>query len=158
MQDDKILIHAVIDIGALERIITDALKIEDAPELFEKLSEIAMAKSMLADAKEALDKVEGEAKSLINSRAKELYGPDWQAIKGRNFKISRSRTGAKYEHTDAAEERFIKVKLSVDSDAVDNYVKENNKLPEGIAPRQGRGESIRIKVGEVTDDDATDNS
>ena len=155
MSDDKkILIHAVIDMAEVEQIVTDALKIEDAPGLFEHLSKIAQVKKMLADASEQLAKAEADAKGLINAKAKQLYGDNWQAIKGRNFKISRSYTGAKYEHTAAADEAFIVVKTSVDSKAVETFVKENNKLPEGIEVNRARGEMIRITVAEEADNDS----
>ena len=153
MDDDKkILIHAVIDMAAVEGIVTEALDLNNEPQLFAKLAEIAQVKSMMADAKEALDKVEAEVKGLINAKAKQLYGDNWQAIAGPGYKISRSFTGAKYEQFGAAPEEFIIIKQSVDSKAVDNYVKAHNELPEGIAVNAARGESIRITVKEAEHD------
>ena len=52
---------------------------------------------------------------------------------GPGYKISRSFTGAKYEHVGEASEEFIVTKLSINSKAVDTYVKEHSDLPTGIA-------------------------
>ena len=49
-----------------------------------------------------LIEVEVDIKVVVNAKAKQLYGNDWQAIcRGRATKISRSFTGAKYEHVGA---------------------------------------------------------
>lgn len=152
--DKQILIHAVIDMEAVQKIVDEALSLEDNAAIFNKLAEVAQVKGMLADAQEALDKVDREVKGMINAKAKALYGPNWQAIAGPGYKISRSFTGAKYEQVGPAPEEFIVIKQSVDSKAVENYVKANNKMPEGIAVNAARGESIRITVKDIEADQA----
>jgi len=148
MTDDKIIINAEIDIEAIKKIADEALKLDDNGALFGKLAEFAKAKKQIKDIVELIDKAEVEIKGIINSKAKALYGPNWQAITGPGYKISRSFTGAKYEQVGAAPEEFIVIKQSVDSKAVDNYVKAHNEMPEGIAVNQGRGESIRMTIKE----------
>lgn len=153
MNDDKkIIINAEIDLEAVQKIADDALTLDNNAELFAKLAEFAGVKGQLDEALDAIKKVEIEIKSIINAKAKQLYGHSWQAIAGPGYKISRSFTGAKYEQVGAAPEQFIVIKQSVDSKAVDNFVKAHSALPEGIAVNQGRGESIRITVKEVEHD------
>jgi hypothetical protein len=153
MDDDKIIkIHADIDIEAVQKIADEALSLDDNAALFGKLAEFAHVKAQIKDLGDLIDKAEIEIKGIINSKAKALYGPNWQAIAGPGYKISRSFTGAKYEQVGAAPEEFIIVKQSVDSKAVDNYVKGNSALPEGIAVNQARGESIRMTIKEVEHD------
>lgn len=155
MDDDKkILIHAVIDMEAVQGIVDEALSLDDNAAMFAKLAEFAHVKAMLKDATEQLDKAEADIKGIINSKAKQLYGPNWQAISGPGYKISRQFTGAKYEQVGAAPEQFIVIKQSVNSKAVDEFVKANSELPEGIAINQARGESIRMAIKEVESDQA----
>lgn len=154
MDDNKIIINAELDLEALQKIADDALTLDDNAELFAKLAEFATAKGQIDEALDAIKRAEVQVKGIINAKAKQLYGNNWQAIAGPGYKISRSFTGAKYEQTGAAPEQFIIIKQSVDSKAVDNYVKANSALPEGIEINQARGESIRITVKEVERDQA----
>lgn len=149
---DKIKIEAEFDIKALQETVDKALTLDDNESLFNQLASVAQAKAQLAAVAEQLDKVERDAKGLINSKAKALYGAHWQAIKGKGYKITRSFTGSKYEHIGEAGEQFIKVKTSVDSKAVEAYVAETSELPKGIAYNPQRGESIRITVREEASD------
>ena len=146
MDDKKVIINVEIDLDEVNNIVSEALKLEDNAELFTKLAEFAKIKKQIADAVEAIDRVEVDIKGVINAKAKQLYGNDWQAIAGPGYKISRSFTGAKYEHVGEASEEFIVTKLSINSKAVDTYVKEHSDLPNGIAVNSARGESIRITV------------
>lgn len=153
MDDDKkIVINAEFDIEAIQKIVGEALSLDDNAAVFSKLAEFAHVKTKLKDIEELVDKAEAEIKGIINSKAKALYGPNWQAIAGPGYKISRSFTGAKYEQVGAAPEEFIIVKQSVDSKAVDNYVKGHSALPEGIAVNQARGESIRMSIKDIEND------
>ena len=149
MDDKKIDINVTIDLAEVEGIAEAALSLDDNAALFSKLAEFATVKRQLDDAMDAIKKVETDIKGIINAKAKQLYGPQWQAISGPGYKISRSYTGAKYEQVGSAPEQFIIVKQSVDSKAVDNYVKETSELPEGIAVNTARGESIRLTIKEV---------
>ena len=146
MDDKKVIINVEIDLDEVNNIVSEALKLEDNAELFTKLAEFAKIKKQIADAVEAIDRVEVDIKGVINAKAKQLYGNDLQAIAGPGYKISRSFTGAKYEHVGEASEEFIVTKLSINSKAVDTYVKEHSDLPTGIAVNSARGESIRITV------------
>jgi len=146
MDDKKVIINVEIDLDEVNNIVSEALKLEDNAELFTKLAEFAKIKKQIADAVDAIDRVEVDIKGVINAKAKQLYGNDWQAIAGPGYKISRSFTGAKYEHVGEASEEFIVTKLSINSKAVDTYVKEHSDLPTGIAVNSARGESIRITV------------
>lgn len=149
MDDKKIDINVSIDLAEVQGIADAALSLDDNAALFGKLAEFATVKRQLDDAMDAIKKVETDIKGIINAKAKQLYGPQWQAISGPGYKISRSYTGAKYEQVGAAPEQFIIIKQSVDSKAVDDYVKGHNELPAGIAQSTARGESIRITVKEV---------
>lgn len=150
--DNKVIISAEIDIDAIKKIADEALSLDDNAAIFAKLAEFAHVKGQLDDALDAIKTAEAEIKGIINAKAKQLYGPNWQAISGAGYKISRSFTGAKYEQIGAAPEEFIVIKQSVDSKAVDNYVKANSALPEGIAVNQSRGESIRMTIKDVEHD------
>lgn len=149
MDDKKIDINVSIDLAEVQGIADAALSLDDNAALFGKLAEFATVKRQLDDAMDAIKKVETDIKGIINAKAKQLYGPQWQAISGPGYKISRSYTGAKYEQVGAAPEQFIIIKQSVDSKAVDDYVKANSELPEGIAVNAARGESIRLTIKEV---------
>lgn len=150
--DNKVTISAEIDLTAIKKIVDEALSLEDNAAIFAKLAEFATVKHQLDDAMDAIKSVEAEVKGMINAKAKELYGPNWQAIAGPGYKISRSFTGAKYDHIGKASEEFIIIKQSVDSKAVDNYVKAHSELPEGIAVNSARGESIRMTIKDVEND------
>jgi len=80
------------------------------------------------------------------TRPKALYGPQWQAIKGEGYKITRSYTGSIYEVTGEPAPELIEIKKSIKSKLVDEYVKAEGKLPEGIGYNPNRGEAIRITV------------
>lgn len=148
MNDKKITINVDVDLAQVQGIVDDALKLDDNALLFKKLAEFAHIKKQVSDAMEAVGKIEADVKGFISAKAKQLYGDNWQAIAGPGYKISRSFTGAKYEQVGAAAEDFIIIKQSVDSKAVENFVKANNKLPEGIAASAARGQQIRITIKE----------
>lgn len=142
----KLVVHAEIDLDTTLVHIADAPELESSEAVFEGLSQIAAAK---AEANRVLDEVvaaELQVKQAINDKAKALYGPNWEAIKGERFKIVRYRTGSIYELAGEADPEFLKVTTTVDSDAVDKYVTERETLPEGIEINPNRGETIRITV------------
>ena len=116
--------------------------------MIEQLTTITKAKNELKDLLEIVEKHESAAKMIINARAKQLYGSDWQAIAGDGFKISRSFTGAVYTLNPDynTPKKFLKIVTSVDAKAVDAYRDEKNKLPVGVELNPTRGESIRITI------------
>lgn len=147
-------IEANIDIEWLKGILDSITDLETDEEIFGALAQLQTVKDQLDEAYEALGDIESEVKSLINNKAKALYGPEWEVIKGHGFKISRSKTGDKYNLTgETVATEFVKIKQSVNSKAVEEYITENQKLPDGIEINVNRGESIRIKVeyGQETD-------
>lgn len=147
MSHETININASFDLQELRDSIQSVDRVEDAEAFFEQLTRISKAKAELAALSDALASVEQEAKGLINAKAKALYGEDWQTVKGHGFKITRSRTGAVYDITGKPQAKFVKVKKSVDSKAVEEFIVRNDgKLPAGIDYNPKRGESIRITV------------
>lgn len=144
--ENIININAKIDLKALREQIEESTKIEDGEKFFESLTEVYKIKAEIGAMLDQITSIEIEAKGLINSKAKALYGNEWQAISGEHFKITRSRTGDVYTITGQAPPRFVKIKKSVDSKAVDNYVAEKGKLPTGIEINDQRGESIRVTI------------
>lgn len=146
--DNIIKINAEFDLDALRSQINEATKIEDGEQFFESLASVYKVKKELAALEDLLISIETEAKGLINTKAKALYGNDWQAIKGEHFKISRSRTGDVYSLVGTAKKEFLKIKTSVDSKAVEAYALAKGKLPAGIELNDKRGESIRVTINE----------
>ena len=137
-----------IDLKALHKAIDEALDLKDNEMLFGQLSSITSAKN---DVKEILDKVEKielEAKGLINSKAKALYGNDWQVISGKGYNILRSPTGSVFTHNPDVKvhKKFIKIVESIDTDAVKAELDKTEKLPKGIELNPSRGETIKITI------------
>lgn len=137
-----------IDVDALKEAVEKATKIDDAESFFEELTQIQRAKMDIKKLTDDLYSIEQDVKGLINTKAKALYGGDWQVIKGEHFKITRSKTGDVYLVNGTPNAKFTKVKVSVDSKAVDDYVTEHDKLPKGIEINDKRGESLRITIKE----------
>lgn len=115
-------------------------------EFYNTLLSITGFKNSIKEALDEVDGLEREVKSLINDRAKKDYGNDWQAIKGDNFKITRSKTGSMYLINGKPNSKFVVVKSTVNSDAVNEFVENNERLPKGIEINDQRGESLRITV------------
>lgn len=126
--------------------IKQAASLKDNQQLFHDLAEIAQVKNSLKEIIDEVDAVDRQVKQTINDRAKALYGSDWDVISGDGFKISRSFTGAVYEVTGTPKKAFLKIVTNADSGAIDEYIKQHSKLPEGIALNENRGESIRITI------------
>jgi len=137
-----------IDVDALKEAVEKATKIDDAESFFEELTQIQRAKMDIKKLTDDLYSIEQDVKGLINTKAKALYGGDWQVIKGEHFKITRSKTGDVYLVNGTPNAKFTKVKVSVDSKAVDEHVIEHDKLPKGIEINDKRGESLRITIKE----------
>lgn len=144
----KVLNMLGLDLEQFKSVIENVKKAETDEQFFMALSAIAIAKKVLGDAVEVVENYEAQAKGLINAKAKALYGPDWQVIKGERFKISRSFTGAIYEiDEDKVAEDFVKVKFMPNAREIETFREtHDNKLPDGVAINEHRGESIRIAV------------
>lgn len=137
----------LVDTEMVSTIIQQSKDLQGT-DVFEKLSQFQEVKNSLGDAADTLKSLEAEVKSLINSKAKALFGVEWKAIAGHGFKITRSGTGSVYEspEIDKVDKNFVEVKKSLNSKAVDEFIKENSKLPNGIMYNPRRGEQIRITV------------
>lgn len=143
---EVIKIEAEIDLESLKTIIEDASNLNDNEEVFNKLIEVYRVKKQAEDILDSLKTIEDTVKSTIKSRATELYGPEWEAVKGTNYKITRSSTGAVFNISGKVQKKFKIVKESVDTKAVNEYIKEKGKLPAGLEYNASRGSSIRITV------------
>lgn len=139
-------IEAVFDLDSIKEQIESSKTIKGDEAYFTQLAQIDVVKKQLSVLEDELKSIESTAKGFINSKAKALYGDNWQVISGENFKISRSKTGDMYLVTGEPSAKFVKIKKSVDSKAVDEFVAKNSKLPKGIAVNEQRGESIRISI------------
>jgi hypothetical protein len=126
--------------------IESSLDLKDDQDVFEGLVHTTKVKKELKDLLTAVEEIESEAKGLINSKAKALYGSDWQVIDGDKFSITKSPTGDIYTINGEPNKKFIKIKKSVNADEVDNFVAEHEKLPVGIELNDKRGESLRINL------------
>jgi hypothetical protein len=139
-------LHYKLDDQAIKNLISEAADLENNDELFGHLAEIARIMQDFHDVQDLLDKLHLDIKTEINDKAKALYGPQWQAIKGDGYKITRSHTGSIYEIAGEPAPELIEVKQSIRSKLVDEYVKAKGTLPEGIGYNPNRGEAIRITV------------
>jgi hypothetical protein len=148
MGDKKLVITIEIDLGELADTINNAVNLNDNERLFAALSSVTSPKRQLEDALEEVKKLESVSKGLISSRADDLYGKDWTAIKGEGYKITRIKTGPVYSIVGKARSQFLEVKTTVNTKVVDEYVKLKNTLPTGIEINSSRGESLRMTVKE----------
>lgn len=144
--NNVIKIQAEIDVQALRKQLESATKIEDGEQFFETLSQVYKAKAELDAAYDLIKSIETDAKGLIDAKATALYGTSWSAISGEHFKITKSKTGDVYSIEGKPAKKFLKVKTSVDSKAVEEYVLNKSKLPAGIVVNDQRGTSLRITI------------
>ena len=137
-----------IDEVKLSNTISEALNLNDNDSVFSELAAVTKAKKELQDALETLEKIEVVAKGLINSKAKQLYGEDWQTIVGQGYKITRSKTGAVYTRNPdiPTPKKFIKIVESLDTKLIDAEFDKTGTLPKGVEINPTRGESIRITI------------
>ena len=137
-----------IDDEALKSSILEATDLNDNEAMFAKLTEISKAKKELSDALDQITSLESLAKSEIDSRAKTLYGNDWQAIAGAGYKISRSFTGAVYNISPDVKpaKKYLVIKESINTKVVEAELEVSGKLPKGIEPNKARGTMIRISL------------
>lgn len=146
MADNIIKIEAEIDIDAVKAAIEEAKDLNDNEELFNKLVEFERVKKQAADILDQVKSIEEDVKGFIKSKANALYGNEWEAIKGPNYKITKSPTGSVYAISGKVQKKFLVIKESVDTKQVNAYIKEKGKLPTGLDYNPDRGNSIRITV------------
>lgn len=137
-----------IDDEKLKESITTAADLNNNDEAFAELAAISRFKKQIADALDVVDKIEREAKAAIDSRAKTLYGINWQAIAGQGYKITRSKTGSVYNINPELKpsKKFLIIKESVNSKLVDAEVELHGKLPKGIEINPDRGTMIKVTI------------
>jgi hypothetical protein len=141
-----VTINLSVDLGKIVEAIEASKTLNDNDAIFQGLSEIQAIKSQLGAVQDKIISAEAAVKVAINGKAKALVGKDWQVIRGAGYKITRSMSGAKYEATDDADDKFLKIVMSVNSGEVDDFIKNKGKLPEGVLYNPNRSEQIRITV------------
>jgi hypothetical protein len=146
--DDVIDIELKVDIKKLRETIESALDLNDNQQLFEQLIEFERVKKQVADIVDSIKSIEVDAKGLIASKANALYTDKWEAIKGKHYKITKSPTGSVFIIDGEPENEFVVIKKSLDTKLVNNYIKDNGKLPSGVQYNDARGTSIRINVSD----------
>lgn len=144
----KITIHFEIELDELKSRIEEAASLDDNADVFAGLADVYRAKKDVDDLVDQVKSIEADLKAAINSRAKALYGPAWEAIKGDNYKITRSKTGPVYNvvDPDAVDPLFVEVKFAPVTKAIEEFIKAESKLPPGIDRNPSRGEMIRVTV------------
>jgi hypothetical protein len=132
----------------LANSINEAIKLEDNEKMFDQLCQVKRAKLEIEDALEKLEKIDIVAKGLINSKATQLYGNDWQTIASKSYKITRSATGNIYVINPdiKVNKKFLKIVESLNTKAIDEELEKTQKLPNGIELNPSRGSSIRITL------------
>jgi len=145
---EPIEIQATINLDQLKQVVEDSKDLNDNKELFNKLVEVQRVKDQVGEILDQLTSVEQEVKGLINSKANSLYGNEWSAIKGDGYKITKSGTGAVFAIAGKVQKKFLVIKESLDTKAVNAYIKEKGKLPTGVDYNLSRGHSIRITVND----------
>lgn len=146
--NDVIDIELKVDIKSIRETIENALELNDNQQLFEKLIEFESAKKKINDALDLIKSIETDAKGLIISKANTLYTDKWEAIKGKNYKITKSSTGSVFNVTDEAPDEFVVIKRTANTKVINQYIKDNGKLPKGLEYNESRGVSLRITVHE----------
>lgn len=146
MQNNIIQIDVTVNLDEVLEAIKNADSLQDNEKMFEYLSKIQEVKNKFEQEQEKLENVEKDIKAAINDKAKALYGNDWSAIKGEKFKITRSYSGSVFEITEKTPEKFLIIKKSPNTKAIQAYMQEKNKLPAGVDYNPKRSEVIRITV------------
>lgn len=144
--NNKLELNLLIDLKAITAAVEASKTLEDNETIFGLLAGFAYDKKAVEAFLEAFEAVEREIKQVINDKAKSLYGTEWTAIKGHGYKLSRSYTGDVYIMSGTPPPQFVKIKRSLDTKLVNQYVKAEGKLPRGVDYSDVRGERIGIKV------------
>lgn len=87
----------------------------------------------LLEAKERIDAALDRAKEIIREKI-EAIDPNLASIQGDQIKIQHRYFGNRYEFTSTEDTSFLveRASFSVDTKKVNEYLKENQKLPKGI--------------------------
>lgn len=141
-------INIRIDEDRIEKIIRKSKNLQTDEAVFSEIAWIMDNKKVIDQMNEVWEEVERKVKQALNDKAKDLLGKDWTALDGQGFSLRRSMTGSVYTLTDPDKvpEDLLDIKIAVKSKAVDDYIKANSKLPDGLSYNPNRNESIRIKL------------
>jgi hypothetical protein len=144
----KIELHISIDVDRIEKTIRKSKDLQLDEQVFHELSWLMDNKKAVDELNDQWEAVEKTIKQALNDKAKALLGPQWKALDGDGFSLRRSLTGAIYQIADAEKipEALLDVKLTVKSKEVENYIKANSKLPDGLSYNPNRNEQIAIKL------------
>jgi hypothetical protein len=145
-KNNIIKINAEFDIDLVKESVEKAKDLNDNEELFEQLVGFEKIKKQASDILDQIKSVEDDVKGLIKTKANALYGNEWEAIKGHNYKITKSPTGSVFNIDGKPQKKFLVIKESINTKEVNTYIKEKGKLPVGIDYNGERGSSIRITV------------
>lgn len=87
----------------------------------------------LLEAKERIDAALERAKEIIREKIQEI-DPNLASIQGDQIKIQHRYFGNRYEFTSTEDTSFLveRTSFTVDTKKVNEYLKENEKLPKGI--------------------------
>lgn len=106
----------------------------------------------IAKAMEQIEDLYNQAKAKVHEQAIE-YDPNVKAIDGHRVRIGFSATGAKYLVDPlTADKKFVKAKLTPDTDEIDEYYEHHLELPEGVQPNEERGVSVRLTIKDDDND------
>lgn len=141
-------LHLELDTDGLKETIESALNLNDNPTFYEQLITISLAKKQVKDLLEEVEKLEADAKGLINAKSKALYGADWQTIVGKGYKITRYFNGTVYTRVEGVKinKRFIKIVESLNTEAIDLELEKTETLPKGLELNNNRTEIIKLTV------------
>ena len=141
-------INIRIDEDRILKTIRKSKDLSTDEAVFSELAWIMDNKRVIDQMNEVWEDLERKVKQALNDKAKSLLGKDWSALDGDGFSLRRSLTGSVYTLTDPDKvpEELLDVKITVKSKEVDNYIKSNSKLPDGLSYNPKRNESIRIKL------------
>lgn len=148
-QDRQIVeISYQIDLTKITDDIASSDNLENDRDVFAALSAIEVVKHEFKLAEKKIEEIEKQVKTTIDARARKLYGNHWTVIKDSEdrYKIIKVPTGPVFEASDKAPDEFLKAQISVNTEAVESFIKDHSKLPKGISYNGVRGQSIRISV------------
>lgn len=105
--------------------------------------EVEISLISLLEAKKQLDTVYDEVRDALKTN---VQNEGLQFLEGERVKVTISQSGARYElvSPQACPPEVLEVKLN--PKAVDAYLENNNKLPDGVEELETRSTSIRISV------------
>lgn len=121
-----------MDIVKVDKTEIAKLKVEAGKLVLTQKAENELIK--LLDLKDYIDEVVEEVKNTISKSALSLY-PEFKGVVGENLRAVYRNYGDKYE-TDNTE--FLKTIITqrIDSDKIDEYIKVNGNLPEGVKKKE----------------------